>query len=423
MNHADLKRNLIIFGVLHVFIFLCLLPVLAQIFYPGTGTLELYIAQQILDGQIPYHDFASEYPPLALLSFLLPGLLFHTTVAYSWAFAAELLLFDVLVLFLIADLASSLKISVRNSLAVYTLLILATGPILVCRYDILPAMLVLLALWAFIKGRNNLAWAATALGFAAKLYPVIIIPLFIIYQIKNRQYGQLLKGGAVFLIVLLVLSLPWLIIDAPGFWQSLTYHFERGLHSESTYGTVLLAGQVLGMTKVEGALTYGSWNLSSPLAESLAKISLFISAGILIIVYGLFTGRLQKDAKEGMEKIMSKPGAVRLIQYATLAVIVFMLTNKVFSAQYLIWLCPLLPLISGGRRYLIMALFLVAAALTQYVYPYNYIGFELGESLPVLILTVRNLLLVAIAVLMVLPNRAQTDFHQTPGTKALRSGG
>jgi hypothetical protein len=124
-----------------------------------------------------------------------------------------------------------------------------------------------------------------------------------------------------------------------------------------------------------------------------------------------------------MEKIMSKPAALRLIQYGTLAVIVFMLTNKVFSAQYLIWLCPLLPLITGGRRYLIMALFLAAAALTQYVYPYNYVGFELGESLPVFVLTVRNLLLVATAILMALPNRDQTDLHQTPGTKALRSGG
>jgi len=353
----------------------------------------------------------------------LPGLPFHTTIAYSWAFAAELMLFDLLVLFIIANLASSLKISVRNVLVVYTLLILATGPILVCRFDILPAALVLASLWAFVKGKNKLAWAAAALGVAAKLYPAIIVPFFVIYQVKNRQYGQLLKGGAVFLIVLLAISLPWLIIDAPGFWHSLIYHLERGLHSESIYGTALMAGQVLGITSVEGDLTYGSWNLSSPLADSLAEISLFVSVVALVIVYSIFFWRLRKDSEGGGEKILSGPSAARFIQYAALAVIVFMLTNKVFSAQYLIWLCPLLPLVTGGRRFLVWVLFVVAAALTQYVYPYNYTRFELVESLPVFSLAVRNLLLVAAAILIALSNRTTARVYQIPGTKTLRSGG
>jgi uncharacterized membrane protein len=423
INRADLKRNLIIFGVIHVFLFLVLLPALAQLFYPGTGSLELYLAQQMRHGQIPYHDFASEYPPLALLSFLLPGLFFHTTVAYSWAFAAELMVFDLLAMLMIFDLASFLKISVRKALVIYTLLIVATGPILVCRYDILPAMLVLGAIWAFIKGKTKLAWATAALGFAAKLYPAIIVPFFIIYQLKNRQYGLLIKGGAVFILVLLIVHIPWVIIDAPGFWHSLTYHLERGLHSESTYGTALLAGQVLGMTRMEAALTYGSWNLISPLADSLAKISFFVSAFVLLVIYGLFAWRLQKNSEGSLITKMSEPSAVKILQYSALAVALFMLTNKVFSAQYLAWLCPLLPLVAGGRRYLVPALFVVAAALTQYVYPYNYIGFELGEAAPVFVLTVRNLLLILMAILIALSDRTKASPYQMPGTNALRSGG
>ncbi len=423
MDREGLKRNLIIFGAVHVFIFLGLLPALAQLFYPGTGSLELYLAQQMLNGQIPYHDFASEYPPLALLSFLLPGLIADTAVTYSWAFAAELMLFDLLALFMIADLASFLKIPVRKTLTIYTLLILATGPILVARYDILPAMLVMATLWAFIKGKNKLAWASTALGFAAKLYPVIIIPFFAIYQLKNRQYGRLLKGVAVFLIVLVVLHIPWVIIDAPGFWHSLTYHLERGLHSESTYGTALLTGQVLGMTNVEGALTFGSWNLSSPLADSLAKISFYISAVVLLVVYGVFAWRLRKDSEGNSVVKVSETSTAKLLEYSALAVIVFMLTNKVFSAQYLAWLCPLLPLITGGRQYVVPALFMLAALLTQYVYPYNYIAFEMGQAVPVFVLTVRNLLLIVMTILMALASRATSGNYQMPGSKALRSGG
>ncbi len=418
MNQADWRRNLVIFGAVHVFLFLILLPVLAQIFYPGTGTLELYLAQQMLGGKIPYHDFASEYPPLALLSFLLPGLVFHNTISYSWGFAAELMIFDLLAMVMIADLASFLKVSVRNALVIYTLFILAIGPILVARYDILPGMLVLAALWAFIKGKNKLAWAFAAMGFATKIYPLIIIPIFAVYQLKNRQYKQLIIGGAVFIIVLLVLNIPWVIVDAPGFWHSLTYHLERGLHAESTYGTALLSGQVLGMTTVTGDLNFGSWNLSSALADSLAKISFYIVGAFLLAVYGLFAWRLRKDPEMKTATKLSEPSAAKLLQFGALAVIVFLLTNKVFSAQYLAWLCPLLPLLGERSRYPVMILFMAAALLTQYVFPYNYTPFELGQAIPVFMLTVRNLLLIAAAVLIALPER-----YQIPGTSDLRSGG
>jgi uncharacterized membrane protein len=414
MEQTNFRKTVIIFVAIHIFIFLILFTLLPSFFPDGTGagSLEGYIARLMLHGTIPYHPFIQgfEYPPLALLSFLLPGLITTSFPAYTWLFATELMIFDLLALLMLADLASTLKISVKNTLAVYTLVIIAVGPILVARYDLLPAMLVLAAVWAFIKGKNKLAWATAALGFAAKLYPIIIIPFFFIYQMKNRQYGRFIKGGAAFLITLLVLFLPWIIIDHNGFWHSFTYHFERPLHSESTYGTVLLAGQALGMTKVVGALTYGSWNLFSPLADSLATISFPLSAGILLIVYGLFTWQLWKNSEDDMMTKMSEPSATKLLQYTALAVTLFMLTNKVFSAQYMAWLCPLLPLAVGGGQYLVPALFILAAVLTQYVYPYNYIGFELGQSLPVFVLLFRNLLLILMAVLIaVQPSQRQSS--------------
>jgi uncharacterized membrane protein len=426
MEQINFKRTVIIFGAIHAVIFLGLLTPLALGFEFGAAAREYDMAQQILpptDWQIPYHDFPSEYPPLALLSFLLPGLPTNSWVPYVWLFAAEMLICDLLALLMLADLASTFKISVRNTLVVYTLLILATGPILVARYDLLPAILVLAAVWAFVKGRVKLAWAAAALGFAAKLYPIIIIPFFFIYQVKNRQYNRLIQGGAVFLITLVILFLPWVVIDANGFWHSFTYHFERGLHSESTYGTALLTGQLLGLTKVEGALTYGSWNLSSPLADSLAKISFPLVAGFLFIIYGLFTWRLRKDSPSELSPKMSGPSALKLLQYATLAVAVFLLTNKVFSAQYLAWLCPLIPLVVAGREYFVPLLFIVAAVLTQYVYPYNYIPFELGKALPVIVLTFRNLLLIVMAVAIAVANRPEKNPYQIPGNRTFRSGG
>jgi hypothetical protein len=105
MEQTHLKKTLVIFAAIHAAVFLGLLPALAQAYYPGTGALENFFAQQMLNGQIPYHNFTSEYPPLALLSFLLPGILTANTVAYTWAFAAELLIFDLLAMLMLSDLA------------------------------------------------------------------------------------------------------------------------------------------------------------------------------------------------------------------------------------------------------------------------------------------------------------------------------
>jgi hypothetical protein len=161
----------------------------------------------------------------------------------------------------------------------------------------------------------------------------------------------------------------------------------------------------------------------SPLADTLAKISFPLTAVVLFIIYGIFAWRLRKESNdESMTKIYEVSTA-NLIKYTTLVVAVFMLTNKVFSAQYMAWLCPLIPLIAGGTPYLISGLFMVAAILTQYVYPYNYISFELGHSLPVSILLLRNLILIITTVLIAWPSNIKDRLYQSPGKRALRSGG
>jgi hypothetical protein len=232
----------------------------------------------------------------------------------------------------------------------------------------------------------------------------------------------MITGGAVFLGVTLLVTLPWIIIDGSGYWQSWTYHLERGLHSESTYGTALLTGQLMGLTTTQGALTFGSWNLSSPLADTLAKISFYISAAVLLVVYGLYAWRSKRESGESPAAGLNGSSASQLLKYATLVVAVFLLTNKVFSAQYLAWLCPLIPLVAD-RRYFAPMLFIAAAVLTQYVYPYQYIPFEQVKAVPVLVLTFRNLLLILMTVLIAAVDPTRDSLYQTNGTRALRSGG
>jgi hypothetical protein len=81
----------------------------------------------------------------------------------------------------------------------------------------------------------------------------------------------------------------------------------------------------------------------------------------------------------------------------------FIVTNKVGSPQYLVWLVPSLVAGSscGARRGLRRRCSRFAAALTQLVYPVLYAGILTPAPLAVIVLTLRNLVLIALFVWIV----------------------
>lgn len=389
-------RPLLLFTILHIIIFLVVFVSLGQFFYPGPAGLERVVALDILSGQVPYRDFSSEYPPLALLSFLIPALMFRSSLAYAVAFAVEMLAFDLIALLLLKRLAAYFRLSVPGVLGAYTLFLLMVGALLVVRYDMLPAMLVLAAIWAFISGKNKTAWAILALGVMAKIYPVVIAPIFALSHLRQRQYRPFAQGSAAFLIVILALSLPWIVIDANGFLDILRYHVARGVQWESTYASVLLIGNLLGLTRVAGEFSFGSWNIASPLGDSLARLSPYLTVVLLLVGYALYARSVWRKGFTATPELLAQQTVI----YSTLAVLLFLLGNKVFSSQFLIWLCPLLALMGGRWRDAEWLMFVIAAAITQYTFPYNYLKFETGEPYMVVLMAIRNGLLVAIAILL-----------------------
>ncbi|MDD3994720.1 MAG: hypothetical protein PHT06_02820, partial [Dehalococcoidales bacterium] len=101
--------------VIHIILFLGVFMLWNHVFWdyfgPTPGAVEKNIVLRIMDGQIPYVDFECEYPPVALLIFIIPGLLFRALPGYYIAFTVEMLLFDLLAVFLIAFIAKRIKIS------------------------------------------------------------------------------------------------------------------------------------------------------------------------------------------------------------------------------------------------------------------------------------------------------------------------
>jgi uncharacterized membrane protein len=418
-------RTLLVFLLLHIGIFLLLFIPLSQIFYYAPGTMELSVARQMLAGNIPYRDFTSEYPPLALLMFYLPALILDSNPAYGLLFTGEMLLFDLAIVYFIADIALHIQLPVTRTLTTYTLLLLAVGPIMAIRFDLMPAALIVAALWAFIKGKNALAWAILALGVTGKIYPLIVAPAFGFYLLRNRQFKTLFKGVAAFSLTLLACNLPLFLMNPGGFIGIVTYHGQRGIQCESTWASAVLIDRILGGPEVKGLFDFGSWNISSPLADSLSPIAFPLTALLIFAMYGVFAWLLWKrtDRTRYNSNGIGPDAARFIIGYATLAIAVFMAGNKVFSPQFLIWLFPTVPLLNLKWQPVYTLLFIIMGLITQFIFPYKYLEYSSFLTPFVLILALRNFLLILFALLVILTNGVQAELPEYQAERVLVSAG
>ncbi len=269
-------------------------------------------------------------------------------------------------------------------------MLLAIGPLLVFRFDLIPAVLALAALYAFCRRKVKTSWALLALGTATKLFPALLAPVLIIHHWRRRQYAWLAQGMISFVLVLSSILLPFVLISPEGFARFLSYHYARGLHVESVYASFLLVANQLVEHPVSVIIQFGSWNLTGGIAEQLAGISSFVILGMLAAACLLIYRNMRRN---GGEDISPQHYAT----YFLLVIAVVLIASKVLSPQYLIWLYPLLPLATSRSRCGLPALYIVISLLTVFVYPLNYRAFLMQEPAPVFVLALRNLLLLVIA--------------------------
>src|SRR5581483_9242645 len=150
-------------------------------------------------GRAPYRDFRLEYPPAALAVFVLPS--FGVSGAswtphenasarrYSNLFAAVMILLGAAAIALTAlslrPLQSSV-VQVAGALGLLGLVPLLLGGVVYTRYDLWPAALVAAAVGAVLFGRFRLGSAALGIAVGAKLYPLVLVPLFLVQAWKQR---------------------------------------------------------------------------------------------------------------------------------------------------------------------------------------------------------------------------------------------
>jgi hypothetical protein len=365
-----------------------------------TPVYESY-GDAVLDGQVPYRDFQLEYPPAAVPAFVLPAL--AADGDYGRYFELLMLGCGVAAIALVAlTLAAAGASSPRlyAAVAFASVTPLAVGSVILTRYDLWPAALTAAALAALVVERDRLAFAALALAVAAKLYPVVLLPLALAYVARRAGRRSALDGLVIFAAVLAAAVLPFLVASPDGFAASVERQADRPLQIESLGAALLLAGHDAGLYEPTIVSSYGSQNLAGGLPDALATLQTGLQLAAVGGVWVLFG--LGARTRES------------LLAAAAGAVVAFVAFGKVLSPQFLIWLLPLVPLVGGATGLTAAALLAAALVLTHLWFPSRYWELVALEPLPARLLLARDLVLVGLFVVLVSAIRR--------GREAARSG-
>lgn len=304
------------------------------------GDTPLYrtYGEDMRHGKLPYRDFFVEYPPGALPMFVTPAVLPGASFTF-WSKTLQWLLAAAC----IALAAVTLR-TARWRAALIGLTPALLGQVTFTRFDFWPAALTSASLAAFVNRRPRLALGLLGAGVAAKVYPLVLLPLFLLALPPRERRA----GAAVFAVVLAVIVLPFAALGPGGVRYSLENQFRRPLQVESLGGSFLLVLHRVGAYVPHVVSTYGSQNLSGGAASALGALTALLEVAAIVAVWLLFArGRRDHGA---------------LLAASAAAVLAFVAFGKVFSPQYVVWLIPLLPLAGGPA---LLSLFGGILVLTQ----------------------------------------------------------
>ena len=332
-----------------------------------------------------------EYPLPGVVVVALPWLLVHllgTPDRYGEAVIALSLLADASFTVLLMCLAGVRR---RAALTVWLLAVPLLGATTYARFDLVPALLAGVALLLLARS-PGVGGAAGALAAGFKLWPALMLPALAAPAVTRRRVVPAVAVTGSLLAAATVLAAGWSRLVSPLTWQA-----ERGLQIESVAATPAMVGWVLSPGSYVIELTeHHAYEITGPGTDVLLFAAGTASLLLVPLLLGLWVVALRRGRELGLEAV---------VWMSLVAVGAFMVTSKVLSPQYLLWLLPTAAAANAVvesralRRW--TAGLLVATAATQVVFPELYGEITLSgdhAGWAVLALAVRNVLLVVLVV-------------------------
>ncbi|WP_136052522.1 hypothetical protein [Microbacterium sp. K36] len=333
------------------------------------------------------------YPQLALLPMMLAAVLaapFLPLLGVSGAYLIGwALLVTVLDAVAFAVLVGRGHVRARRTAAwFWCAALLLLGPIALYRIDAVTVPIAVVAgLW--LVTRPTIAAALLTIGAWIKIWPGALLLAAVVAG--RARLRMLLAAAVVTAGVVVVLLLLGADTEILGF---LTAQTGRGLQIEAVAATPFLWMAVTEAARIEYSYDILTFQIVAPGAEALATILtplLVLAAAVVTVVGGVKAARGASFAR------LFPPLALLLVT-------VLIALNKVGSPQFQTWLLApgILWLVLDRRRARsAAALVLALCLLTCLVYPLSYDGLLRAEAAPVLLLTMRNVLLVVLAAVSV----------------------
>lgn len=224
-------------------------------------------------------------------------------------------------LFALAGIAALALIARRPE----RLLLYAFAPAMIAyafhNWDLIPVGLIGIGFWAYTRNKDGLAGAMIGLGAAAKVFPGLALPAL---ALARRREGKAM--GPLVISTILWFAIPNAIVLAyagiDGWWFPWGFQSTRLPNFETVWYFVLHHGQ-------------GWWDFGNDFwfGGDYARVAQLAST----MMFGVFSLLLlwRESKREQFRPITTAFGIV----------ILFLMTAKVFSPQYAIWLLPFFVLV------------------------------------------------------------------------------
>jgi glycosyl transferase family 87 len=340
-------------------------------------------------GAVPYRDFPFEYPPAALPALLLPA---YMTWSYATSFAV---LMGACGGACIAAAALALRAVDASMERTWVVLLaigvspLVLGSLIVTHFDLWPTLLAVGALAATVRERPIASGLLLGLGFAAKLWPAVLLPIAVVHLWRRRGRSAGLAVLASFVATAAACFVPFAVLAPDGMRAMFADQLSRPLQVESLGAAVLMAAQHLGMRPLETITTHGAQALSGRGAGLAADLSTALEVVAVLAVWILFATRRRSDGET-------------VLLAAAAAVCALVAFDKVLSPQYLVWLIAFALLVRAEHGLAGGLLFLALGLTQSWQTAAHYWSLATNHAAPwSWYLLARDLALVAIAVLLI----------------------
>ncbi len=211
--------------------------------------------------------------------------------------------------------------------------LVAGSPILIFQaftnFDALATAFATGAMFAWARRRPVLAGVLIGLGVAAKLYPLLLLLPLIALGVRTGRLGQVGKTIAAAVVAWFAVNLPVMALFPRGWSEFFRLNARRGDDMDSLYNVFK---SFTGWKGFDPDL--GFWEPPVQLNSVVVLLFVLCSAAIGYIA-------------------LTAPQRPRVAQLAFLVVAAFLLTNKVWSPQFSLWLVPLAVLALPHRRVLL----------------------------------------------------------------------